>query len=309
MSAESDLLLLETYQDYLALEQRLSESTILVYTQEIKRFFSYLNFKDVSPEDTDAVVLVSYLSERGSNSINLDKRTVAKILSSLRSFFRFLINENIRSDDPTEKIESPGTSRKLPKVLSVEDVEKILAGIPQATIIGIRDRAIFELIYSAGLRVSEASDLKMNSLFLEENLLRVIGKRDKERIIPLGSKAALELKKYFLESRPLLSRAERVTEAVFLSTRGDALHRQSIWIRLKKYAEAAGLSAKVHTLRHSYATHLLNGGADLRVVQELLGHSDISTTQIYTHISSAELHKNYNKFHPGIKEPLLGKNK
>ncbi|NQT61072.1 MAG: tyrosine recombinase XerD [Bacteroidetes bacterium] len=299
MAAESDRLLLETYQDYLTLEQRLSESTILVYTQEIERLFLYLDTKGVSPEKTDAVVLVSYLADRGARSKSLDKRTIAKILSSLRSFFRFLINENIRADNPTEKIESPGTSRKFPKVLTVSEVESILAGIPNDTIIGIRDRAIFELIYSAGLRVSEASGLKMNCLFLEENLLRVIGKRDKERIIPLGSRAAVELKKYFLKSRPLLSSEKRMTEAVFLSIRGEALHRQSIWVRLKKYANEAGLSAKVHTLRHSYATHLLNGGADLRVVQELLGHSDISTTQIYTHISTAELQKNYNKFHPG----------
>ena len=302
MTAESDLLLLETYQDYLALEQRLSESTILVYKQEIKRLFAFLNLKGVSPEKADAVVLVGYLSERSANSEKFAKRTVAKILSSLRSFFRFLINENIRLDDPTEKIEFPGTSRKFPKVLSITEVERILACISCNTIIGIRDRAIFELIYSAGLRVSEASGLRMNSLFLEEKLLRVIGKRDKERIIPLGSRAAVELKKYFQESRPLLSRENRVTEAVFLSTRGDALHRQSIWVRLKKYADEAGLSAKVHTLRHSFATHLLNGGADLRVVQELLGHSDIRTTQIYTHISSAELHKNHNKFHPGTKD-------
>lgn len=301
MAAESDVLLLETYQDYLTLEQRLSESTILVYANEIKRLFLYLNTKGVTPEKADAVVLIGYLSERTTNSENLDKRTIAKILSAIRSFFLFLINEKIRIDNPTEKIESPGISRKFPNVLTVKEVESILACIPHSTIIGIRDRAMFELIYSAGLRVSEASGLKMNSLFLKEKLLRVIGKRDKERIIPLGSRAAFELKRYFLESRPLLSSSKQVTEAVFLSTRGKALNRKSIWVRLQKYAYEADLAAKVHTLRHSFATHLLNGGADLREVQELLGHSDISTTQIYTHISSTELQKNHCKFHPGLK--------
>lgn len=302
MSAESDMLFLETYQDYLTLERRLSESTILVYTQEIRKLFQYLEVKGISSEKTDAVVLIGYLSERSTSSGNLDKRTVAKILTSLRSFFQFLINENIRSDDPTKKIESPGTARKLPNVLTVTEVERILTLIPQDSIIGIRDRAIFELIYSAGLRVSEASGLRMNSLYLEEKLLRVLGKGDKERVLPLGSRAAVELKKYILESRPLLSNEKIISEAVFLSIKGEALNRRSIWVRMKKYADSAGLTAKVHTLRHSFATHLLNGGADLRVVQELLGHSDISTTQIYTHISSAELHKNYNKFHPGIKK-------
>jgi integrase/recombinase XerD len=299
MAVESDRLLLETYQDYLTLELRLSGSTILVYTQEIRRLFRYLDDKRVSPKKADAVVLIGYLSERGANSEALDKRTVAKILTSLRTFFRFLINENIRLDNPTEKVEFPGISRKLPKVLTLPEVERILLSIPRDTIIGIRDRALFELIYSAGLRVSEASGLKMNCVFLEEKLLQVIGKRDKERIIPLGSRAAIELKEYFLKSRPLLSKANKVTEAVFLSSRGDNLLRQTIWVRLKKYADDVGLSAKVHTLRHSYATHLLNGGADLRVVQELLGHSDIRTTQIYTHISSAELQDAHNKFHPG----------
>jgi integrase/recombinase XerD len=302
MSAESDMLFLETYQDYLTLERRLSESTILVYTHEIRRLFQYLEVNGISSEKTDAVVLIGYLSERSTSSGNLDKRTVAKILTSLRSFFQFLINENIRSDDPTKKIESPGTARKLPNVLTVTEVERILTLIPQDSIIGIRDRAIFELIYSAGLRVSEASGLRMNSLYLEEKLLRVLGKGDKERVLPLGNRAAVELKKYILESRPLLSNEKIISEAVFLSIKGEALNRRSIWVRLKKYADSAGLTAKVHTLRHSFATHLLNGGADLRVVQELLGHSDISTTQIYTHISSAELHKNYNKFHPGIKK-------
>ena len=299
MAVESDMLLLETYQDYLTLELRLSESTILVYIQEIRRLFQYLDDKGVSPEKADAVVLIGYLSERGVISETLDKRTVAKILTTLRAFFRFLINENVRLDNPTDKVEFPGMSKKLPKVLTITEVERILLSIPRDTIIGIRDRALFELIYSAGLRVSEASGLKMNCVFLEEKLLRVIGKRDKERIIPLGSRAAIELKEYFLKSRPLLSKAKKVTEAVFLSSRGDNLLRQTIWVRLKKYADEAGLLAKVHTLRHSYATHLLNGGADLRVVQELLGHSDIRTTQIYTHISSTELQDAHNKFHPG----------
>lgn len=296
------VLLLETYQDYLALEQRLAESTISMYTDEIKKLLSFLGIKKIVPEKADAVVLISYLAKRGTD--NLDKRTVAKILTSLRSFFRFLISENIRADNPTDKIESPGTSRKLPEVLSLSEVETLLSCIPYNSIIGIRDRALFELIYSAGLRSSEAAGLRMNNLFMEENLLRVVGKRDKERVIPLGSRAAAELKRYFKDARPLLSNERIMTDAVFLSIRGSRISRKSIWDRLKKYAAEAGVSSKVHTLRHSYATHILNGGADLRVVQELLGHSDISTTQIYTHISTAELQKNYNKYHPGLRTKL-----
>ncbi len=298
--------LLEAYEDYLTLERRLSPSTIRMYTQETRRFVNYLDNRTVSSESFDSVTLIQYVSERTRGKTA--RRTTAKLLSIIHSYCLFLIEERIRNDNPADKLESPKSGRNIPDVLELDEVERILNVIPSGNVLGIRDKALIELIYSAGLRASEAVGLRMGDIFMEEELIRVIGKRDKERLLPLGRRAAAELKVYLKESRPLLTKKENVNDVVFLSLLGKPLNRKSLWVRFKKYAGDAGLSAKVHTLRHSYATHLLSGGADLRIVQELLGHSSISTTQIYTHIDRSHLQNQFNVFHPGANSEKLKKN-
>ena len=220
---------------------------------------------------------------------------MARVISSVHSFFKFLRLEGIREDDPSELIETPKQERKLPDVLAPEEVDRFLGSIDESTPNGLRDRALFELIYSCGLRVTEAATLSFDCLFLEEKVVRVLGKRRKERIIPFGDEAAVVLKRYLSEARPLLAKESR-SDRIFLNRAGKGISRKGIWKRFDLIRQTAGVEAKVHTFRHSFATHLLAGGADLRTVQELLGHTDISTTQIYTHIEPealAEYHGDY----------------
>jgi integrase/recombinase XerD len=224
-------------------------------------------------------------------------RSIGRILSSLGSYYGFLIENGDCSVDPTSLVEKPRIKRRLPDVLSLDEVEAFLAAIDESTPNGVRDRALFELIYSCGLRISEASDLRMDRVYLEEGLVRVLGKGSKERVVPMGGEAIERLKAYFLEARGTLLKGGR-SEYVFVNRSGKRLTRKGIWKRFTETRERAGLEAKVHTLRHSFATHLLSGGADLRSVQELLGHADISTTQIYTHIDAEELHRYHTDFHP-----------
>ncbi|NNM68293.1 MAG: tyrosine-type recombinase/integrase, partial [Spirochaetales bacterium] len=208
-------------------------------------------------------------------------RSGARVLSVLRGFFDFLVFTGRRSDSPMDFVQAPKLVLQAPEVFSLKEVEALLAAIPQDSPEGLRDRALFELIYSAGLRVSEAAGLKMGKLFLKEGLVCVLGKGDKERFVPLGSQAAHWLSVWLKEGRPQLAKPLS-GDAVFLNFRGGELSRKGMWKNFKAYAVRAGLEGKVHTLRHSFATHLLAGGADLRSVQELLGHASIGTTQIYT---------------------------
>jgi integrase/recombinase XerD len=192
----------------------------------------------------------------------------------------------------------PRISQSLPEVMSLEEVEAFLAAIPQDTLLGLRDRTLFELIYSCGLRVSEAVELEMTHLYPEEGMIQVFGKGDKERWVPLGPVAEHWLTLYLDDVRPRLLKPGFMTNKVFLNNRGRGLSRKGMWKNFKTFAEAAGVSAKIHTLRHSFATHLLQGGADLRSVQEMLGHSDISTTQIYTHLNRDDLEAAHRDYHP-----------
>jgi integrase/recombinase XerD len=235
--------------------------------------------------------------ESAERSAALSRKTMARIVSSLHSFFRFLKLEEIREDDPSALIETPKQERSLPAVLSPEEIDRFLAAIDIDTPQGLRDRALFELIYSCGLRISEASSLSFDGLFLEERVIRVLGKRKKERLIPFGDDAALWLKRYLAEARPKLQKNLR-SERVFLNHAGKGISRKGIWKRFDHTRQALGMDAKVHTFRHSFATHLLAGGADLRTVQELLGHSDISTTQIYTHIEPESLSEYHHEYFP-----------
>ena len=242
---------------------------------------------------------IGFISNRAKTGIMA--KTIAKDIAALNSFFRFLVMEGVRSDNPAENIDRPRREKTLPRVLSAQEIDKLLDSIPLDTPNNIRDRALFELIYSAGLRVSEIVNLKLDDIFYNENLIKVTGKGNKERIVPFGSAAKYWLKRYMEESRCVLLKSKHaentlVSGSVFLNNRGGALTRKGIWKRMNELSDLCGIETKVHTLRHSYATHLLAGGADLRSVQCLLGHSDISTTQIYTHIEDKSLEMYHNTF-------------
>ncbi|TVR68314.1 MAG: tyrosine recombinase [Spirochaetaceae bacterium] len=288
---------LDRFADYLRVELRLSPQTVETYMRECLSAETYARERDCPLEALHTADLIDYLVQRQSTGDPIDQRTVAKGLSALRSFFQFCILERVRSDNPATTISSPRGEHRLPGVLSVEEVEKLLEEIDLGTPGGIRDRALFELIYSCGLRISEAVDLELHNLYLEEGLILVRGKGDRERMVPLGDEAVRWLGRYLGEARPKLVRngAER---AVFVNRLGRRLSRKGMWKRFNEITRTAGIRAKVHTLRHSFATHMLEGGADLRAVQELLGHADIGTTQIYTHIDTEDLRTYHTRYHP-----------
>lgn len=222
---------------------------------------------------------------------------MARVVSSVHAFFKFLRLEGLREDDPSELIETPKQERSLPSVLPPGEVDRFLSSLDGEDPRSLRDRALFELIYSCGLRISEAASLSFDQLYLEERVIRVVGKRKKERIVPFGAEAASRLALYLEKGRPALVKGLR-SDKVFLSQGGKGISRKGIWKRFDMARQVAGVDAKVHTFRHSFATHLLAGGADLRTVQELLGHSDISTTQIYTHIEPEALGDYHDEYFP-----------
>ena len=291
------LRLIGIYEDHLTVDRRLSALTAAAYTAEIALLTQFARHTGTTPEAMSTQQLIDYVISRSSEG--LSSTTVRKMLSALRSFYGFLVDERIRSDDPSRIIEIPSGGRNLPEVFTTWDVEDLLGVIPDDTPIGLRDRTLFELIYSCGLRISEACGLDTSRVYLDQALVRVMGKRDRERAVPMGRAARHWMQRYLTEGRGKLLTSRLVTEAVFISSRGSRLTRQGAWKKFRGYALASGLEGKVHTLRHSFATHLLRGGADLRVVQELLGHRDIRTTQIYTHVGNKQLRESHRKFHPG----------
>jgi len=226
-----------------------------------------------------------------------DSRTLAKAASALRSFFRFLVLEGRMEANPARLLDPPRLSMKIPAQLPAEEIEALLDACDLTKPLGIRDRALFELIYSCGLRVTEAVQLTVDRVSLPERAVRVMGKGSRERLVPIGGRAVSELQRYLAESRPLMAGARPVA-TLFLGRTGHKLSRKTVWKTFKRLAQTAGVNGKVHTLRHSFATHLLQGGADLRSVQELLGHADIGTTQIYTHVSQEALKRTHEEFHP-----------
>ncbi|HRC83366.1 MAG TPA: tyrosine recombinase, partial [Rectinema sp.] len=279
-------ILVRRFQAYLLSTRRRSILTADAYIREIEMLESFLfqygkTLLDASEED-----LLTYLIRRSQSG--LQRTTMARIIASLHSFYRFCLNEKLRADDPSIQIRTPKQDRNLPDVLDPDSIEHVLECIDISSPNGLRDRALFELIYSCGLRISEAADLKFQQLYLEEKMLRVIGKRKKERLVPFGDEAKYWLTRYFTEARPFLEKHEK-SDFIFLNQEGKGISRKGIWKRFSQIREKSGVKAKVHTFRHSFATHLLAGGADLRTVQELLGHSDIATTQIYTHIDEESL--------------------
>ena len=286
-------ILVRRFQAYLLSTRRRSILTADVYIREIEMLATFLLKYGKTPLDASGEDLLTYLVYRSQSG--LQRTTMARIVASIHSFYRFCLNEKFRTDDPSIQIRTPRQDRNLPDVLAPESVEHVLDSIDISTPNGLRDRALFELIYSCGLRISEAAGLTFQQLYLEEKLLRVLGKRHKERLVPFGDEALYWLKKYLAEARPLLEKNGK-SDFVFLNQEGRGISRKGIWKRFSQIRTKSGIKAKVHTFRHSFATHLLAGGADLRTVQELLGHTDIATTQIYTHIDEASLgmyHKEY----------------
>ncbi len=293
-----DATLIEEFNDYLLIERRNSKETASLYRSEVERYLSFLSEKGLSVKNLQSEDALAYLVARAKGG--LSARTQAKNMSALRSFHRFLSENGIREDNPFETIEMPKTKVTLPESVPYEAVNEILKVIDERgeEPLAIRDKALFEVIYSCGLRVSEACNITLGDYREAEQLLRVIGKGDKERLVPVGPYARDALRRYLDEVRPSLLGPTSHENTLFLGRRGKPLGRAQVWKRFKEYAAEANVEAKVHTLRHSFASHLLRGGADLRIIQELLGHSDIKTTQIYTHSETEDLLQAYRQYHP-----------
>jgi integrase/recombinase XerD len=283
---------------YLKTERSLSANTIEGYRRDLERYAAYLAESGVEePEAIDAARLAGFAESEGR--ARLSARTVARRYSALRMFHRFLVQEKILSKDPTAALLSPRLPLRLPHALSVEDVRRLLGTVRGTEPLDLRDRALLEFLYATGMRVSEAAAFPLRALSRKEGYARCLGKGGKERVVPVGARAVAAVDAYVKDGRPVLLRGRR-SEILFLNHRGGALSRMGVWKILKKRALEAGIEAKLspHTLRHSFATHLLEGGAGLRDVQEMLGHSDVSTTQIYTAVDRTYLKEVHRTFHP-----------
>ena len=284
--------------NYLGVERSSSKNTLQSYGLDIRRYIGFLDAQGVEePGDINTDLVVRFMGHLAAEG--LSERSAARTASSVRSFHAFLLREGISETLPTGRLESPNFPRKLPRVLSLEQVERLLEAPDSPDARGVRDHAMLETLYATGIRISELTGLNVPDLDLAEREVRVYGKGGKERLVPLGSQAAASLERYLRWGRPKLlkSSSER---AVFLNRLGTRLTRQGCWKIILGHAEKAGLAGLMtpHTLRHSFATHLLENGADLRSIQELLGHASISTTQIYTHVSREKLREVYLKAHP-----------
>lgn len=289
---------IEDYLHYLQVERGLSANTIQSYRQDLQEADAFFKTQTKSIAEIDQFVILNFLEQLQQQ--RKARNTVIRVVSTLRRFFQYLVQFGVIKDDPMLKVDSPKKAQTLPDVLTVAQVNQLLSMPNTNQKLGIRDRAILETLYATGLRVSELVNLKLGDLHLPMNLLQTIGKGDKERIIPISDVAVDWLNRYLTTTRVALLDGKPNTEFIFLNAHGRQLTRQAIWLMIKKYVNQAGIKRHVtpHTLRHSFATHLLENGADLRIVQELLGHSDISTTQIYTHVSHQHLTEVYNKYHP-----------
>lgn len=287
------------YLHYLSIERGLSENTRISYQRDLQQYLSFLTEQGVKEwQAVDRYTVVAFLTnltESGKAST-----TITRMISSLRRFHQFLRQERYTDHDPMQHIDSPKKAQKLPQTLSLAEVERLIAAPDTTTDLGIRDRAILEVMYATGLRVSELIGLKLGDIHLEMGLLQTVGKGDKERIVPLGDYAIHWLERYLAEVRPLLTKKTPNEIHLFVNNHGHGMSRQGIWKNLKQHVIKAEIMKDVtpHTLRHSFATHLLENGADLRTVQELLGHADISTTQIYTHITKRRMTEVYKEFFP-----------
>jgi integrase/recombinase XerD len=288
------------FRSYLKLERSLSNNSITAYETDIRKFVTYLEIAklQVTPLNVTLQNLKDFI--QWINELGLNARSQARIISGLKAFFKYLILEDIIETDPSNLLESPRLGRKLPEVLSLVEIDRIIAAIDLSKPEGQRNKAIIETLYSCGLRVSELINLKISNLYFDDGFIRVVGKGNKERLVPIGNKAMKEIKYYF-QDRNLLSQIDKASEnIVFLNRRGKKLSRVMIFTIIKRLAEIAKINKSIspHTFRHSFASHLIDGGADLRAVQEMLGHESIITTEIYTHLDREYLRDAIIQFHP-----------
>ena len=291
---------LEDYLHFIRVERQLADNTLASYKRDLLEYIHNIANEQKLPS-FDVVTRHHILSHLEVLRMNgKTARTVSRHISSIRSFHQFLLREKISSTDPTVHLELPVIEQKLPKVLSIEEIERLIAAPSSNKPQGVRDVAMLELLYGSGMRISELIELNLEDVHITMGFVRVFGKGGKERIIPLGRSAVNACEKYLNGARQKLLGSAPKTDAFFINQRGKRLTRQGVWKLLKQHTEKAGIQQEMtpHVLRHSFATHLIENGADLRAVQELLGHSDISTTQIYTHISKKRLSEVYKQFHP-----------
>jgi integrase/recombinase XerD len=287
---------LRLFLEYLTVEKGLAGNTVQSYARDIRKLVDHLKARKVALHRVTEETVVGFI--HGESQAGLSARSLARLISALRSFFRFLVLSGFVKTDATAQLTTPSTWLALPKFLTVAEAEALLQAPDEKKPQGVRDRAMLEVLYGSGLRVSELAALKLAEINLEDGFLVCRGKGGKERIVPLGRSSGRAVRRYLAEVRPRLDPGGR--EELFLSRRGRPFTRQGVWKLLRQHAAAAGLAARIspHVLRHSFATHLLERGADLRSVQLMLGHSQITTTQIYTHVSRERLRRVYDKFHP-----------
>lgn len=290
---------IQKFKRFLQIEKGLSDNSVYAYTYDLKKFVDFLLSKNkdmLSATHEDVKQFLKFEKTKKHNS----SRTLARSLAAIRQFYNFMAM-TIEVENPTSKVETPQVKKTLPDFLTIKEVEKLYSTISESDLYELRDKAIFELLYSCGLRISEAVDLKCDNIDFENKFIKVKGKGSKERLIPLGDEALRLLQKYISESRQQII-GNRASEYLFISKKGPNLNRKSVWRLLKGYVDRAEIKKNItpHTLRHSFATHLIENGADLRSVQELLGHMDISTTQIYTHLARRKLKEVHKRYHPKI---------
>ena len=288
------------YENYLKLEKSLSENSVAAYINDINKLVDFLNknYKKINPEKVKLEYLKSFVE--WLNNRGVSPRTQARTISGIKSFFKYLLIEGKISSDPTALLESPKIGRKLPDVLSMEEIDKLIDAVDLEKPEGQRNKAMLETLYSCGLRVSELVNLKMTNLFFEQGFIKVEGKAEKERLVPVSKRAMEEINKYINGYRKKLKIHKGSENILFLNRRGHSLSRVMVFTIIKNLAEKINLNKKIspHTFRHSFATHLINGGADLRAVQEMLGHESILTTEIYTHLDRDYLKSTIHQYHP-----------
>jgi integrase/recombinase XerD len=287
---------LPIFLDYLSVEKGLAKNSLSAYATDLRRFGHWLNDQSIELERVERIQIVKYF--QSLRAAGISARSVARALAAIRGLFRFLVSEKHLKADPTENLENPKLWSSLPKSILPEEVDALLAAPDVSTPDGLRDAAMLELLYATGLRVSELIRVRIDDVVMDAGFLRTMGKGSKERIVPFGDSARTAIVKYMEGGRAELDKYS--DPHLFLSRRGRPMTRQSFWMKIGRYAREAGIKAHIspHVLRHSFATHLLENGADLRSVQMMLGHADISTTQIYTHVSRARLQRMYEQFHP-----------
>lgn len=291
---------LEEYLIYLQIERGLSSNSISSYRRDLKQYLIFLEKEKLTDfNEIDRYTILSFLQKQ--KETGKSGNSVTRMVSSLRKFHQYLKQEKITENDPMLLIDTPKKSQSLPKVMAMSEVDQLINSVDTSKPLGVRDRTILEVMYATGLRITELVSLELDELHLPMSLIQTKGKGDKERIIPISENAIKWLEDYLNFARPrLTNKSSEEISNVFVNNRGGKLSRQGVWKKIKKISQEAGIKQNItpHTLRHSFATHLLENGADLRIVQELLGHSDISTTQIYTHITKHRLKNVYSQYHP-----------